>query len=667
MGTGALMNLGTRAMFANYAALTTIGNNISNANTPGYSRQTVELATAGGQSTGSGFFGKGVDVATVSRSHDAFLTREVANTASLAAADSARSTQLKQLENVFDTGEAGIGYAAGQFLNAFVDVAAKPQDSSARQVALSRADELATRFRAAGQQIDTLQSGVTLTLKTSAKQVSDLATKVAEINEKIVNSAGAGHQPNDLLDQRDQLVRQISEQIQVTSVEATDGSLSLFIGGGQRLVLGKQASQLVTTADPFDPTRVQLALKDGTGTIALPEGLVTGGSMAGLMRFQSTDLVDARNLLGQMAAAIAGKVNEQQALGLDLRTPAGSGAAIFDVGLPKVLPANTNAKAGGVDVASMVDASGGRVPTVSLTVVAANELQASDYELQADPGGAPNVYQLTRNRDGLIRTVAAGDVIDGFRLDVASPEPAPGDRFLLQPVGAAPSNMRRVLDDPRGIAAASPVTATVDTDNTGTASVAGIRATSAALDPTLRASVSFTSAAGDYNWELRDAATDALVSSGAATWQAGTPIALNGWEMSLAGVPASGDSFTVEKTAYPASNNGNARALVDLRDAALVGQESSGGVVTQTGVSITDAYANALADVGVRVQSANTTATMSASAAADAASANAEATGVNLDEEAARLIQFQQAYQAAAKMLQVAQSVFDTLLRVAGS
>ena len=663
MGTGALMNIGTRAMFANYSMLQTTSNNIANANTPGYSRQYAELATAGGQSTGSGFFGKGVDVATVSRSHNEFLTREVVATGALASADEARSAQLKQLETVFDTGEAGIGYAAGQFLNAFADVASKPQDTSARQVVLARADDLASRFRTAGDQLDSLQSGTALALNTSAKQVTELAQRVAAINEKIVNSIGSKHQPNDLLDQRDQLVKDISKIVQVTTIPADDGSMNLFIGGGQRLVLGSRAAEMVTQPDRFDPTRVQLALKDSGASVTLPDGLITGGSMAGLLRFQSADLVDARNLLGQMASSLAGRVNEQQALGLDLRQPAGSGANIFDLGPLKVSPASSNAKVGGVDVASMVDATGARVPTVSLAVTTPSELEASDYELQADPGGA-GTYQLTRLRDGLARTVAAGDVLDGFRIDIAAPAPAAGDRFLLQPVGGAPRNIQRVLSDARGIAAASPVTATLGTDNKGTASVASIRATSTTLDPNLRATLSFTNGTGDYSWELRDSTTNTVVSNGTATWQAGVPVSLNGWEMQLSGVPTTGDTFTVDKTAFPASNNGNARALVDLRDAALVGQQSTGGVVTQQGVSITDAYANALADVGVRVQNANTSARMSASAAADAKAANAEATGVNLDEEAARLIQFQQSYQAAAKMLQVAQSVFDTLLQM---
>lgn len=664
MGNGALMSLGTRALSASYSALQTTGNNIANVNTPGYSRQGVVLETAGGQFTGAGFFGRGVDVATVSRSHNEFLTREVAATGALAAADEARASQLKQLENVFDTGEAGIGFAAGQFLNAFVDVAAHPQDASARQVALGRADELATRFRAAGQQLDGLQAGATLELKASAQQVTELAQRVADINQKITASFGSGHQPNDLLDQRDTLVRDIGRHLQVTTIEADDGSMSLFIGGGQQLVLGSQASELVTLPDPYDPARVQLALRSGASAVGLPEGLITGGSMAGLMRFQGVDLVDARNLLGQMASALAGRVNQQQALGLDLRQPAGAGSDIFSVGQARVAAANTNAKVGGVHVASMPGASGARVPTVGLTVQSASELEASDYELRADPAGVAGAFQLTRLRDGVSRAVVAGDVVDGFRLDIGSPAPVAGDRFLLQPVGSAARNMQRVLDDPRGVAAAAPVTATLGTDNKGTASVASLNATSPTLDPNLRATVGFTSATGDYNWELRDASTNTLVSNGASTWRAGEPISLNGWDMQLAGVPASGDTLNVQRTEFPANNNGNARALVDLRDAPLVGQRGSAGAITEPGASITDAYANALADIGVRVQSATTSARMSASAAADAQAANDAVGGVNLDEEAARLIQFQQSYQAAAKMLQVAQSVFDTLLRV---
>ena len=218
------------------------------------------------------------------------------------------------------------------------------------------------------------------------------------------------------------------------------------------------------------------------------------------------------------------------------------------------------------------------------------------------------------------------------------------------------------LTDPRGLAAASPVTAAAAAGNTGTAAIASLRVVDAAIDPEQSASIRFTDDNGGYAWELRDRTSNALLSSGTGTWSAGTPIARNGFELALNGVPRSGDSFSVVPTAYPSASNGNALAFVDLRDARIVGGSPAGG-----GATITDAYASVLAGVGVRVQGAGTTARTSAAAAAQAEQARSAVSGVNLDEEAARLIQFQQSYQAAAKILQVAQSVFDTLLQSTGS
>jgi len=216
--------------------------------------------------------------------------------------------------------------------------------------------------------------------------------------------------------------------------------------------------------------------------------------------------------------------------------------------------------------------------------------------------------------------------------------------------------MRRVLADPRGLAAASPLQAERNVDNTGSATIASLRVVDSAADPQQTATIAFTSAAGAYDWSLRDRTTNALVASGSGVWQPGQPIALNGFELALDGVPAAGDQFTVSKTAFPLSNNGNALALAALRDQTFVGGET-----------ITDAYASAMAGVGVSVQSARTAANMSTAVAAQARERVTANVGVNLDEEAARLIQFQQSYQAAAKVLQVAQSVFDTLLQAAGS
>ena len=651
-------------MFANQAALQVIGNNIANANTVGYSRQSVELATAPSQYSGAGYFGKGVDVRTVSRQHNDFLAREAGLSRSQASADATRSTQLQELEKVFPLGETGIGHAANEFFNAFVDVANQPQDSAARQVVLARAEEMAARFRSAGGQLDALQDGVSHDLQATVAKVNALATRFADLNTQIAGAQGSGHAPNDLLDQRDQMLRELSEQMQISSVPASDGSLSLFIGGGQALVLGGKASPLVATADEYDPRKLQIGVRDGGAIRRLPDALVTGGAIGGLLRFQHDDLGIARNMLGQMAAAVSGAVNGQQALGLDQKQPAAAGGPIFAVGLPEVFASSANAKdASGAPLASRVNGQGLRVPSVGVTVQDAAQLEASDYELRNDPAGAAGVFQLTRLSDGVVRSVASGDVVDGFRVDVSAPLPAAADRFLLRPVGHAAADIRRVLDDPRGIAAAASFTASTGTNNTGTASVASVQAVSASADRTLSASINFTSATGNYDWALRNA-SNTVVSSGSAAWVAGQPIALNGWELQLSGIPKTGDTVSVAASAFPASNNGNAKALVALRDIDIVGRRSASGGGLLAGNTVTDAYANALTEVGVRVQSQRTGERISSSVAADAERARSSQSGVNLDEEAARLIQYQQAYQASAKILQVAQSTFDTLLQI---
>ena len=649
MSASALMSLGTRAMAASYAQLQTTSQNIANANVEGYSRQQVELKTSMGQYTGAGFFGKGVDVATVTRSYDAFLTKEAATTSSAQFFDQTRLDQLNQLENAFPTGTDGIGYAANQFLNAMSDVASNPQDSSARQVVLSQAQDLAGRFASAGEQLDSIQSGITQDLKNSVSTVNGLTQQIANVNQQIAAVQGFGHTPNDLLDQRDELISKLSQYLQVTTIPADDGTLGVFIAGGQRLVLGSQAMQLATVPNTYDPSRTGIGIVEANGTRALSSDMLNGGSIAGLINFQDNDLQHARDLLGQMASAISSRVNAQQALGLDLRQPPGAGAPIFSVGAPQALPANTNAK----------DAAGNYLSSVSLTVTDASQLQASDYELKADPSGTG--YQLTRLSDGLVRTIASGDVVDGMRIDVGPPAPAATDRFLLQPVTRAINQMQVVLDDPRGIAAASPVTATLGVSNTGTATVASLEAVSSTLNPNLSANITFTSGTGNYSWTLSDG------TSGTGTWTTGQPISLNGFQLQLNGVPNSGDTVSVSKTLYPASNNGNALAMVGIRDEALVGRTLQSNGTLTGGTTVTDTYANAIADVGARVQSAKSAASISTATAQQAEQARSSKSGVNLDEEASRLIQYQQNYQAAAKVLQVAQQVFDKLLEVAAS
>lgn len=649
----ALMNLGTRAMFAAFAQLQTTSHNIANASVAGFSRQEAQLATAQGQFTGAGFFGKGADVATITRAHDAFLTREAAVAASLAAGDRARHAQLVRLEEAFPSGERGVGHAAGQLLNAMVDLASRPQDIATREVVLARAQEVAARFATAGGQLDALQAGVGQDLRLAVAGVNELAQRVADVNQQIARLQGFGHSPNDLLDERDRLLGRLSEFVTVTTVAADDGTLGVFIAGGQRLVLGNQAQRLEVTPDGMDPTRMAIGIAEGSGLRPLSAGLLTHGQIGGLLRFQNEDLAAARATLGQMAVAYAARIDGQLARGLDLEGNAG--APLFQLGSPRVNAASTNAGSAGLGV-QITDAA---------------RVRAEDYELRYDgsqwhllradgsvPAGGPYGYTDAALAGGV--TVAAL----GLGLQRSGGPAVAGDRFLLQPLARAAADMRRVLDDPRGLAAASPLSAYTDSANTGSARVGALVMTAPRLstDPlrlTFGAVVPATPPATvdgvAYSWS-RGAA------SGSGTWTPGQPLAIGEFALTLTGVPAAGDRLEVVPTPFPATSNGNAMALAALRDEALVGRRADGS----GGETITDAWASAMATVGVRVQSAATAADIAAAVRVAAERQREARSGVNLDEEAARLIQFQQSYQAAAKVLQVAQQVFDTLLSTAG-
>ncbi len=652
MSGTALLGIGVKAMTANYAALQTTGNNIANANVAGYSRQQVELATAPGQFTGAGYFGRGVDVSTVSRSHDNFLSGQAVNTASLAAMDSARYGQLQDLEKVFVTGEQGLGDATSQLFSAMTDVASNPADLSSRQVVLARASDMASRFSDASNALDTLQSSVTSELGSSVTQINSLAQSIANANQQIAAQRGSGKPPNDLLDERDRLISELAKQVQINRVDDSDGNANIFIGGGQRLVLGSDALQVQLAHDPADPSRSALAVIEGPTQRVLDTSSLGGGAVAGLLKFQNNDLVQGRNLVGRLAASVSAAVNSQQARGVNLQPPLGqsAGAALFSTGAPVALSNANNAK----------DGNGNPLGSVALTVSDASALQPSDYALSEAPG-SPGTWQLTRLMDGNVQTVSSGDVVDGVRIDMTNLQS--GDRYLLQPVGRAASGMASLLTDPRDIAAASPLLASMAGANTGTSSVATLAVTASPLPtPGATTQITFNNNSGGYDWQLLDANGGSL-GGGSGQWVAGQsipppPADYNGFSLLLSGVPRSGDVVTVSPTppGAVASNNGNAVALAALRDAPLA-----------TGHTATDTYATALADVGVSVQSAKTSSDLSTASASQAEQARSSQAGVNLDEEAARLIQYQQSYQAAAKVLQVAQTLFDSLLQTASA
>ncbi|NML14912.1 flagellar hook-associated protein FlgK [Azohydromonas caseinilytica] len=671
-----LFSIAGRAMSASYAALQTTSHNVANASVQGYSRQRVEQEAVMGRRAGAGFIGAGVNVTTVSRAHSEFLTREARSSTSLAALDSTHLELLSSLEDAFPTGEGGVGQAVTDLFSAFSDLASYPADTSAREAVLARADELAQRFATAGEHIDALQSGVVTDLRNSVSSINQLSGNIARLNQEIAGLQAQGQAPNDLLDKRDQMLQELSGFLPITTIAADDGSVGVFTAGGQRLVLGKEAAKLEVQSDSLDPSRATLGLREANGTVIRLDStaLSAGGSVGAMLRFQNQDLVAARNSLGQMATALSARMNQQQARGLDLGSPSGAGQALFT---DFVQQSQSGALTGRPDTRNSRDASGNPVATVEIHIDDASLLEAAEYTLETQADGS---FVMTRGSDGerflsadgssftraTVTPPATSDFHPGFTLAISGP-PAPGDRFLLQPVGQSALNIRRVLDNPRGLAASAPITATATAGNTGTATVGSLTVTASSFDPTrkLQGTVTFTDDSGGYtyDWQQLDA-SNTVVASGTAsgTWASGKAVDLDGFaELKLSGSPKAGDTIGIATTPYPGRNNGNAQALTALRTETLVGRDWTSGGNTG-GATATDAYAAALADVGTRVQSAEFASDISSAAATAALERRDSVSGVDLDEEAARLLEFQKSYQAAAKVLQTAQAVFDALL-----
>ncbi len=627
-----ILNIGARALLANQQALQTAGNNVANVNTPGYSRQSVQLLPVEGVFSGSGYYGNGVDAATVLRGHDEFLTRQAALAGSVAASDAKRLEQLKQLEDLFPGGASGLGAAVADMLNAFSDVTNAPTDLPSRAVVLSRADEMAARFRTSATSLVSLQQGIEYELRVMAGNINNLASRIAQTNAQISATNGSGHDPNQLLDQRDQLIRELNALVQTTSIPATDGTVGIFLAGSQPLVLGKIAAEVSITGDEFgDPAKSKLSITRNGQTALIDEDHLGGGALSGLLRFKNIDLVDAGNMLGRMALALGTKINEQQSLGLD-QTGA-PGGNLFAMGpTPIGLPSATNT--GGASVQQSIQT----VPTNGATALA-----ASDYEMSFSSATTGSIVRVL---DG--QTIAFNAVpvlIDGLTLDVTG-APAAGDRFLITPLRNAALAIDTTFSSPRNLAVASPVAASAGIGNQGTLTLQNLLPQRADVNLTQTVTLTFT---GTGTFDVTGIGTG---DPAGVAYTPGQPISYNGWSLTLKGNPRVGDTYTVAANAFPNTSAGNAEAMLALRDLPMF-----------DGAAVTDGYAGLMSSIGVRVQSAGFSAGISASIASNVETDRASVAGVNLDEEAAKLLQFQQAYQASAKILQVSQTMFDTMLR----
>jgi flagellar hook-associated protein 1 FlgK len=653
---GSLLNVGTRALQANQAALQTAGNNIANVNVPGYSRQKVVLTTVPGQYASNGYVGQGVTVQTIQRNFSEYLTRQSTIAASAQSADATRSDKLRQLEAVFQGGAQGLGASVNDMLNAFSDVASAPTDLTARTVVLTRIDETASRMRAASQQLDDLQTGVSQELSQKVTNINSLASGIAALNEQIARTNGSGQPPNDLLDRRDQLIKELNQYVQTTSIKADDGTVGLYIAGSQELVLGTRASAVALVSDDFGDTRSsKLAILRSGVPNTLDENMLGGGEVSGLLRFQNSDLNEGRNLLGRLTMGITTAMNDQHKLGLDMNGNVGG-----DLFSPIVLGTSNVFEPKAPAALNTGSMSGAAAPTLSVSDK--TKLVASDYEMQFSGGS----FTITRRSDGAVFTqaqvppspTAGPDVIaeiDGLQIHNPLGGAAnPGDRFLFKPYSTSASNISSMFSTPRALAVASPVAATMGTANAGSLQQISVSARSNPIAPaSLGVVLTFT---GSNTYTRSDqGATVFTYTPGQAIEATVTGPPLADWSLTLQGTPAVGDTITVNTNLFPTLSSGNATAMMNLRDVAMF-----------DGAALTDGYAGLISQIGIRTQSAEYAALVSSSIATNVERDRAGVSGVNLDEEAASLLQFQQAYQASAKMIQIAQNIFDTLIQNLG-
>ncbi len=626
-----IFGIGISGLQAARAALITAGHNIANANTPGYTRQLVDLSSATPLGTSVGFYGNGVDITSVQRQYSQFLSGEVLTASTQSSSLDSYYSKIKQLDNLVADPSAGLSPAIQDFFAAVQGVSTTPNVASSRQALLSSAEAMKSRFQVIDQRLAELRDGVNSEVSTTTQEINNMGAQIADLNQRILvaRSATGGKPPNDLLDQRDQLVANLNKDIRATVVVQNDGAYNVFIGSGQPLVAGMLSYTLVPMREPLDPTKLTIGYRTSSGIVQLPESNLNGGSLGGLLAFRSQSLDPMQNALGRVAITLAETFNAQHVLGQDLNGQLGT--AMFSIGAPQV-NANLNNKGTAV-VAATFDSTN------------VGGLTSSDYRLSYDG----NNYNLTRLEDNTTRSFAAfPQNVDGISLALASGTASAGDSFLIRPTAAGASSLRVAITDPSKIAAAAPVRTAQGAANFGSGTISA--GTVNSLDPNLQQTVGITFiSATTFNVS----GTGTGLPATGVTYTPGQDITFNGWTVQISGAAATGDTFSVARNGGGTGDNRNALALADLQTKKIM----DGGAASYQG-----AYASLVSRVGTQTRKLEVTSTAQATLLEQARTAEQSYSGVNLDEEAANLIRYQQAYQASGKVLQVASTLFDTLL-----
>jgi len=614
-----ILSTSTSALLAFQNAIATTSHNVANVNTEGYSRQQVDFTARQPERLGDMYIGTGVDASSIKRSYDDFLTSQLRNTTSSFGQMDTYATLATSMANLFGSSQSSLSPMFSQFFNDIEAVSDNPSAIPERQTLLSDASALTNRFQKLDAQLGQFDQQTNAQISGSVKDINQLSSTVADLNRQITGAQNStAGVPNDLLDQRDQAIKQLASLVSVQTMPQSDGAMNVFIGNGQSLVVGDKPMQLTTVANTYDPQRLEIAYGGPQGPL-ISDG-ITGGQLGGTLAFRREMLDPAHNQLGLLAQGFSASFNDQHQAGMDLQ--GNMGGAFFAAGVPQVLPNQRNTGSATVDV-QISDASA---------------LTASDYQLRYDG----SQWQLTRLSDGT-KSASNGPLqMDGLTI-TPSAGANTGDSFLIRPTHGAAGGMQVLIDDPTQIAAAAPIRTQAATNNTGSASIS----TGTVLDrqnANLRQNVSI---------QFLGANTYSVNGSGNYTYTSGGNITLNGWQVQISGNPQPGDQFSIQ---------GNTGGVGDNRNAAVLSSLQNQGILNNGTATYQQAYGSLVSNVATRTKQsqdgrdAQQVLNQQAQAARDATS------GVNLDEEAANLIRFQQAYQAAAQSITTANTMFQTLL-----
>lgn len=671
-----LMGIGLSGVKAQKTALATVSHNIVNVDTDGYSRQRVQLGTLGAQASGDLFIGSGTEIKSVFRNTNQFVTSQLWRDTQAHATFESYAEYATKLDTLLGDDSTGIAPTLLNFFNAVNDVANDPSSVPARQVLLGEGRALANRFNSVYEQIRLQNETLNRDLAAATSQVSKLAASVASMNEaiKTASSSGTGSFPNDLVDRREEAIRQLSELIGVDVVPQPDGSINVSVGSGQPLVVGAASFEIGAGTGETAISRNEVLLVSNNASQIITSQ-VSGGRIGGLLNVRNELIDPALNELGRLAMVIGNTINEQHQLGMDLNNQLG-GLFFNDI--------------------NSVEAQNGRVYSalenqgnidISLTIDDVNALDITNYDLRYDSGTSTyRVTNLTTN--AVVSTFAAPVAFpatislasEGFSItmDVYDPGSLPttheeGDRYLLTPTRLGASDIGMHISTPQQVAAALPIRTTLPQTNVGSAIVERVEMTDTTtadftttpqqLTPPYR--VVFTSPTSYDVFDMTNPGTPVLAGQGTYTPNQPNNLLTNpgllpaplapGYDLVVNGAPESGDVIDIDYNNGGSGDNRNALLMSALQRAKTMG----GGRA-----SYQEAYAQLVGEVGTRTRDSRIGEEASDSILQQTTNQRNSITGVNLDEEAADLIRFQNAYQASARIIQVTSELFDVILGI---